>query len=164
MLYRVLASIVILGKACDLIDHHQEQKKASTVSMSSPQKHSNSAAEMSSATSPEAAAKEAIMEAAMASTKPTKSLSPLKVEEKELSLGSQVTSAEDISLLEAKLQRIDATRAFSNPSAPVLAEVFFLHLWFFFDLDFLWDFLWIIFMILLLTDSDSSMFYQITVM
>ena len=39
--------------------------------------------------------------------------------------GSQVTSAEDISLLEAKLQRIDATRAFPNsPSAPVLAEVF----------------------------------------
>ena len=38
--------------------------------------------------------------------------------------GSQVTSAEDISLLEAKLQRIDATRAFPNsPSAPVLAEV-----------------------------------------
>ena len=68
------------------------------------------------------------MEAAMASAeahrgKPPKSLSPLKVEEKELSLGSQVTSAEDISLLEAKLQRIDATRAFSNPSAPVLAEV-----------------------------------------
>ena len=96
--------------------------------MSSPQKHSGSAAEMSSATSPEAAAKEAIMEAAMASAevqrgKPPKSLSPRKVEEKELSLGSQVTSAEDISLLEAKLQRIDATRAFSNPSAPVLAEV-----------------------------------------
>jgi hypothetical protein len=32
---RVLASIVILGKACDLIDHHQEQKKA-TVSSGSP--------------------------------------------------------------------------------------------------------------------------------
>ena len=26
--YRVLASIVILGKACDLIDHHHELKKA----------------------------------------------------------------------------------------------------------------------------------------
>ena len=114
--FRVLASIVILGKACDLIDHHQEQKKASTVSVSSPQKTEKT--EMSSATSPEASAKvEAI-------SKPlTKSLSPRKVEEKELSLGSQVTSAEDISLLEAKLQRIDATRAFSNPSAPVLAEV-----------------------------------------
>ena len=32
---RVLASIVILGKACDLIDHHHEQKKA-TVSSGSP--------------------------------------------------------------------------------------------------------------------------------
>ena len=55
-----------------------------------------------------------------------------KVKEKDLSSpprplrqpGSQVTSAEDISLLEAKLQRIDATRAFpTSPSAPVLAEV-----------------------------------------
>ena len=35
--YRVLASIVILGKACDLIDHHHELKKAgNTATMSSP--------------------------------------------------------------------------------------------------------------------------------
>ena len=34
---RVLASIVILGKACDLIDHHHELKKAgNTATMSSP--------------------------------------------------------------------------------------------------------------------------------
>eukprot|EP00093_Oithona_nana_P001925 01925.XXX_4611_15385_1 [CDS] Oithona nana genome sequencing. len=131
--FRVLASIVILGKACDLIDQHQEQKKASTASMSSasatPKKtsnntnHATTTAEMSS-TSPEAVQpqqpqlrpkieKEKVQDEAAASSPPPLLRQP----------GSQVTSAEDISLLEAKLQRIDATRAFPNsPSAPVLAE------------------------------------------
>lgn len=134
LFFRVLASIVILGKACDLIDQHQEQKKASTASMSSasatPKKtsnntnHATTTAEMSS-TSPEAVQpqqpqlrpkieKEKVQDEAAASSPPPLLRQP----------GSQVTSAEDISLLEAKLQRIDATRAFPNsPSAPVLAEV-----------------------------------------
>ena len=136
LFFRVLASIVILGKACDLIDQHQEQKKASTASMSSASatskktsnntNHATTTAEMSS-TSPEAVQlqqpqpqlrptleKAKVQDAAAASSPPPLLRQP----------GSQVTSAEDISLLEAKLQRIDATRAFPNsPSAPVLAEV-----------------------------------------
>ena len=134
--FRVLASIVILGKACDLIDQHQEQKKASTASMSSsPQKHQNTT-EMSS-TSPEAAAVPLLNSVPQPQPRPAAAAAsaaspPEKVKEKDLSSpprplrqpGSQVTSAEDISLLEAKLQRIDATRAFpTSPSAPVLAEV-----------------------------------------
>jgi len=133
--FRVLASIVILGKACDLIDQHQEQKKASTASMSSsPQKHQNTT-EMSS-TSPEAAAAPLLNSVPQPQPRPAAAAAsaaspPEKVKEKDLSSpprplrqpGSQVTSAEDISLLEAKLQRIDATRAFpTSPSAPVLAE------------------------------------------
>ena len=45
--FRILASIVILGKACDLIDHHENTKKYSATS--SP--HKTSMASMASTTS-----------------------------------------------------------------------------------------------------------------
>merc|ERR1711935_515279 len=50
--FRVLASIVILGKACDLIDHHHAQKKATvssgSPSISTPKKEKKTTAQSSS--------------------------------------------------------------------------------------------------------------------
>ena len=38
---RILCSIVILGKACDLIDHHQQNKRSASMTAVSPIKHIN---------------------------------------------------------------------------------------------------------------------------
>jgi hypothetical protein len=92
---RILASIVILGKACDLIDHHQQTKKSSA---SSPQK--TSTPETATTSPPKKAAEDSDEDTDDSSMTTPSAESAAKAEDKAFS---------DISLLESKLQSIDPT-------------------------------------------------------
>ena len=86
---RVLASIVILGKACDLIDHHQELKKAT-----SPPKTSTVSPSKESRDSPPAY--------------------PESDFDNKVKSGPTVSSTEDMAILEAKLQTIERANTAST--------------------------------------------------
>merc|ERR1719510_530397 len=89
--FRVLASIVILGKACDLIDHHHELKKA-TVASSSPNKKKTDTSSTSKEPTNASAADNSIQN------------------NDSMTSGTSTAStmiSEDMAILEAKLQTID---------------------------------------------------------
>ena len=130
-----MASIVILGKACDLIDHHHELKKTdlkktATVSSSSPNKKKT---DTSSTWSSEKSSKATVPASASARAASSSAAVDNSIQDNDsmTSGASMVASAaeasvisEDMAILEAKLQTIDGDATagncttYSHPNTP----------------------------------------------
>ena len=132
---RVLASIVILGKACDLIDHHHELKKTdlkktATVSSSSPNKKKT---DTSSTWSSEKSSKATVPASASARAASSSAAVDNSIQDNDsmtsgasmavVSAAEASVISEDMAILEAKLQTIDGAAAgncttYSHPNTP----------------------------------------------
>jgi len=123
--FRVLASIVILGKACDLIDHHQEQKKATvssgSPSISTPKKEKKTTAQSSSPDtdiSTRARTPTTVASTPTATPKRNQDSFTTRLDNDSMTAGasasastkaSTIVASEDMALLGAKLQTIDGS-------------------------------------------------------